>query len=105
MTERDIERKLKRRLEESIPTAKCLKFVSPGFSGVPDRIVLLPGGLVVFVELKHPGKVELKRQKFVQAKLRRLGFTVYGSVNSPEKVTAVIQHCETLLRSRAEKAR
>ena len=34
----------------------ALKFVSPGFDGVPDRLVLLPGGRLAFIELKAPGK-------------------------------------------------
>ena len=34
----------------------ALKFVSPGMDGVPDRIVLMPGGKMAFVELKAPGK-------------------------------------------------
>lgn len=33
----------------------ALKFVSPGYSGVTDRIAILPGGKVVFVEIKAPG--------------------------------------------------
>lgn len=33
----------------------CLKWVCPGWVGVPDRLVLLPGGRVLFVELKQPG--------------------------------------------------
>jgi len=32
----------------------CEKFVSPGRRGVPDRIVTLPGGRIIFVELKSP---------------------------------------------------
>ncbi|BBH19810.1 nuclease [Paenibacillus baekrokdamisoli] len=35
---------------------KALKFTSPGHNGVPDRIVLLPDGRTVYVELKAPGK-------------------------------------------------
>jgi len=34
----------------------ALKFVSPGLSGVPDRLVLLPDGKIGFIELKSPGK-------------------------------------------------
>lgn len=34
----------------------AVKFVSPGFNGVPDRLVLFPGGRLAFVELKAPGK-------------------------------------------------
>lgn len=33
----------------------CYKFVSPGNPGVPDRLILLPGGRILFVELKTPG--------------------------------------------------
>lgn len=53
------------------------KFTSPGFDGMPDRIVLLPGGHIAFVEVKSPGEkprpLQLARHKL----LRRLGFKVY----------------------------
>lgn len=71
----------------------CLKFVTPGFTGVPDRILLLPGGRVVFVETKQPGKKERRRQEFVQNQFRALGFTVYSSVDSKEKISAIINEC------------
>ncbi len=55
----------------------ALKFVSPGVAGVPDRIVLLPNGKIVFVELKAPGKkmrpLQIKRKE----QLESLGFLVY----------------------------
>ena len=54
----------------------CLKFASPGFTGVPDRIILLPGGRIVFAEIKAPGEKPRPRQKRVHEQLRRLGFTV-----------------------------
>lgn len=53
------------------------KFVSPGFTGVPDRIVLLPGGRIYFVELKAKGRKPSPRQKLVIPQLRRLGFQVW----------------------------
>lgn len=74
----------------------CLKFVSPGFVGVPDRIILLPGGRILFAETKAPGKTERKRQGYVQALLRKLGFTVYSSVDSMEKISAVLDDCRRL---------
>ncbi|WNF36841.1 VRR-NUC domain-containing protein [Bacillaceae bacterium IKA-2] len=55
----------------------ALKFVSPGMSGVPDRLVLIPGGVIAFVEIKAPGKkmrpLQIKRKK----QLEKLGFLVY----------------------------
>lgn len=87
---------LKQRVEESIPGAKCLKFVSPGFTGVPDRIILLPGGRVVFAELKRPGEHPRQRQLFVQAKLRRLGFLVAGCVDNSDQVEAVVVECRRM---------
>ena len=55
----------------------CPKFVSPGFDGVPDRIVLLPEGHIAFVEVKAPGKKPRPLQLARHALLRRLGFQVY----------------------------
>lgn len=54
----------------------CLKWVSPGCTGVMDRIVLLPGGRVIFVELKKPGGRLSERQKYMAAKMMRLGLPV-----------------------------
>ncbi len=53
------------------------KLVSPGFDGMPDRLLLLPGGRVAFVEVKAPGQkprpLQLSRHKL----LMRLGFRVF----------------------------
>ena len=72
--EREIELKLKRMIERH--DGLCLKWVCPGWLGVPDRICLLPGGTVVFVELKRPdGKGKLgAMQKWWARQLGRLGF-------------------------------
>ena len=53
------------------------KFVSPGFDGMPDRIVLLPHGLMAFVEVKAPGKKPRPLQVSRHGLLRRRGFKVY----------------------------
>ncbi|MEN6350982.1 MAG: VRR-NUC domain-containing protein [Syntrophomonas sp.] len=55
----------------------ALKFISPGMAGVPDRLILLPGGKIAFVEVKAPGKrlrlLQVKRKRQLEA----LGFLVY----------------------------
>lgn len=95
--ESSVERQLKRTVEGLEDGIMCLKFESPGMSGVPDRIILLPGGHTVFVELKQPGKHERVRQEYVQQKIRDAGFAVYSGVDSPEKIQQVAQYCRYLM--------
>lgn len=75
--EKEIERKLKVLVEGKLG-GRCLKFVCPGWRGVPDRILLFPGGRVQFAELKRPkgGKVE-PLQTWWKRKLEGLGFKVW----------------------------
>jgi len=95
--ESSIERQLKRTVEGLEDGIMCLKFESPGMSGVPDRIILLPGGHTVFVELKQPGKHERVRQEYVQQKIRDAGFAVFPGVDSPEKIRKVAEYCRFLM--------
>ncbi len=55
----------------------AIKIVSPGFDGMPDRMVLLPEGRMGFVEVKQPGKAPRPLQAARHRMLRRLGFKVY----------------------------
>ena len=55
----------------------ALKFVSPSYSGMPDRLILLPDGKVAFVEVKAPGKKPRSLQVKRHATLRKLGFQVF----------------------------
>ena len=68
----------------------ALKFVSPGFAGVPDRLVLIPDGKVGFVEVKalgkHPRPLQMARHK----QLRKLGFKVYV-LDNPQKIPEIIR--------------
>lgn len=95
--ESSIERQLKRTVEGLEDKIMCLKFESPGMSGVPDRVILLPGGHTVFVELKQPGKHERARQEYVQQKIRDAGFAVFSGVDSPEKIRQVAEYCRYLM--------
>lgn len=96
MSEKDIERKLKKRVEAM--GCLCLKFESPGFTGVPDRMVLMPGGEMFFVETKAPGKKERPRQTYVQDQLRKLGFIVISSVDGEEGINRVCKMCEAYMQ-------
>lgn len=53
------------------------KFVSPGLDGVPDRLILLPGGKFAFAELKAPGKTLRPLQALRKRQLEKLGFRVF----------------------------
>lgn len=72
----------------------AVKFVSPGFDGVPDRLVLFPGGRVAFVELKAPGKTMRPLQVRRAKQLTALGFRVY-CVDSTEKIGGVLDEIQT----------
>ena len=71
----------------------ALKFVSPGFDGMPDRIVLLPGGHIGFVEVKAMGCKPRPLQLSRHGLLRRLGFKVYvlDDVRQIEKIITEIR--------------
>ena len=71
--EKDIEQKLRKLIQRH--GGLCLKWVCPGWAGVPDRIILLPGGRVIFAELKRPkGGQFSKMQIWWAKKLTDLGF-------------------------------
>lgn len=84
MLESEIEKSLCKRVKEELH-GRAFKFVSPGFNGVPDRIVLVPMGRIYFVETKAPGKKLRKLQTWVGGLIRDLGFTVLR-IDTKEKV-------------------
>lgn len=88
MREKEIEAYLRDRVKEI--GGKAYKFVSPGNNGVPDRLVCLPGGRAVFVELKAPGKVPTPLQLLQQKNLINLSFPVYV-IDSKEGVDDFIR--------------
>jgi len=74
MLERDIERALVRRV--TALGGMCEKFTSPGRRSVPDRLITMPGGHIIFVELKAPSKKPTELQKRDHARRRALGCEV-----------------------------
>jgi len=70
------------------------KFTSPGFDGMPDRLVLLPRGKMAFVELKAPGRKPRALQEARHRLLQRLGFKVYviDEINQIDSVLEEIDY-------------
>lgn len=87
---------IEKQLVEEVKKRKgiAFKFVSPGFNGVPDRIVLLPYGHIGFVELKAPGEKMRKLQIQVKEKIERLGFSVY-CVDNKEMIGGILDAIQT----------
>ncbi len=87
MRERQIEQKLVKAVKAAGGIAP--KLTSPGFDGVPDRLVLLQGGKMGFVEVKAPGKHPRPLQEARHRLLRRLGFKVYV-LDGAEQIGGII---------------
>ncbi len=70
------------------------KFTSPGFAGMPDRLILIPGGRLAFVEVKAPGKplrpLQVKRKRQLDA----LGFRVY-CIDHPDQIGGVLDEIQS----------
>ena len=75
----------------------CFKFWPVSFTGLPDRIVLLPGGRIFFVELKAENKKPTPRQIFVHGQLKSLGFPVYVLAGKSEVTIFVMQKLKQCL--------
>jgi len=74
MLEEDVERALVQRVKSLKGTAE--KFTSPGRRSVPDRLVTLPGGTIIFVELKAPGRKPTDKQARDHERRRAMGCDV-----------------------------
>ena len=87
MREKTIEHKLKTAVGNRGGLA--LKFVSPGLDGVPDRLILLPGGHMAFAEVKAPGRRLRPLQVSQKRQLESLGFRVYV-IDNPDQIGGVL---------------
>ena len=92
MREKTIESKLVKAVKNMGGLAP--KFVSPGFDGVPDRIVLLPYGKIAFVELKTEGETLRPLQVRRKRQLESLGFSVY-CVDEVEQIGGILDEIQS----------
>ena len=91
MREKLVEQKLVRAVKAR--GGICPKFVSPGFDGMPDRIVLLPGRHFGFVEVKAPGEVPRPLQISRHRLMKKMGFQVYV-LDDPEKIGGILDEIQ-----------
>ena len=87
MRESTLERRLVREVERI--GGRAPKWVSPGNRGVPDRLVILPNGHTIYVEMKAPGKPLEPLQARWAKILRGLGHQVY-KIDSEEDIDRFI---------------
>ena len=92
MSEKSTEQKLVKAVKSKGGLAP--KFVSPGFDGVPDRIVLLPRGRIAFIELKAKGRKMRPLQVRRKRQLESLGFSVY-CIDSPEQIGGILDEIQS----------
>ena len=92
LSERDIEQRLVKAVKAKGGLAP--KFVSPGFDGVPDRIVLLPHGRIAFIELKAKGRKMRPLQVRRKRQLESLGFSVY-CIDGPEQIGGILDEIQS----------
>ncbi len=90
-----LEKQIESRLSKSVKSVGgiALKFVSPGFAGMPDRLVLLPDEKIAFVELKSNGKKPRTLQLARHKMLKRLGFKVYV-IDDVEQIGGMIDEIQ-----------
>lgn len=68
---------------------RALKYQNPIETGFPDRLLLYPGGVALWVELKSKGKKPTEMQQHRMGQLRKLGFRVWVA-DSKEKIEEIV---------------
>ena len=92
MNEKTIERKLTTDVRRRGGVA--LKLAATGISGMPDRLILLPGGKMAFVETKAPGKKPRALQEQRMLMLEHLGFRCFV-IDSVGRIGEVLDDIQT----------
>lgn len=92
MKESTIESKLRRAVKSM--GGMCIKLIASSMDGLPDRMVLLPGRRIAFVELKAPGKKMRPLQVKRKRQLELLGFSVY-CIDNPEQIGGMLDEIRT----------
>lgn len=98
LTNKPLEKSIENVLREEVERqgGMCLKWTCPGHRGVPDRMILFPGGIIAFVELKRPGaKVKAGGlQEWWREKIQSFGFPCY-EISTVEQAKSIVSFLET----------
>lgn len=95
--EKDVESYLKRKVESV--GGLCLKLPAVYCEGIPDRLVIFPGGHAVFVELKRPrGGILSPIQKYQHARLRKVGCRV-EVISTKEGIDTLMEEIDNELHT------
>lgn len=92
MREKEIEKRLVKHTKDLGGLA--LKIVSPGFDGMPDRLVLISNGKIAFVEVKAPGKILRPLQEKRKRQLEALGFLVF-CLDDVKQIGGILHEIQT----------
>ena len=87
-SEKTLEAKLRKEIEKR--GGMALKLLSQLHRGLPDRLILMPGGWALFAEIKTTGKKPTKLQCHCQQQLIQLGFSV-GVIDSTERLNEMLE--------------
>lgn len=100
MKTKESEKTLEARLVREIEArgGMALKYTSQFHRGIPDRIILLPGGVTIFVELKSTGQKPTKLQEHAIKQLHGLGF-ITDVIDTTEKLERLLQFIDYLIRA------
>lgn len=99
MSEKELEKLFVQEVRKA--GGNAYKFVSPGQTGVPDRLVVFPGNHIGFVELKAPGKKPRPDQQYQQRKLVDYDCFVVN-LDNPKEIGAVIHKIKNWRRDEME---
>ena len=93
-SEKWLEPKLGKELK-NICDCEYIKLLPFQIAGLPDRLVLLPSGVALFVEIKSTGQKPRKIQEWWHARLTKLGFAVFvvGDLTSLNLVLDYAKFC------------
>lgn len=104
-TNKPLEKSIENILRQAVEAegGMCLKWVCPGHKGVPDRMILFPGGIIAFVELKRPGaKVKAGGlQEWWQEKIQSFGFPCYeiSTAEQAKRLTRALANASYMMQS------